>query len=59
MTAAEQCGERERKEKTGKSREKNLRCNGDASVKDVGLWELSVYCVYYTVSREDPADFVQ
>lgn len=22
-------------------------------MKDVGLWELSVYCVYYTVSRED------
>lgn len=30
-----------------------MKCIGDASVKDVGLWVLSVYCVYYNVSRED------
>lgn len=31
----------------------NKRFNSDASVKDAGLWGLSVYCLYYTVSRED------
>lgn len=42
----------ERKSKTGKTRKrKNLRYNGDASMKDVGLW--SANCMYYTVYTED------
>uniref|UniRef100_A0A8C2WEW7 Ankyrin repeat and IBR domain-containing protein 1 n=1 Tax=Cyclopterus lumpus TaxID=8103 RepID=A0A8C2WEW7_CYCLU len=44
--------EHERKSKTGKTRKrKNIRYNGEAAMKDVGLWSAS--CMYYTVFRED------
>lgn len=44
-------GKRATHESERKLKRRNIRYNGDASVKDVGLW--SVYCMYYTVSRED------
>lgn len=45
--------EEERKAKKNWREALMEKYNSDASMKDVGLWELSVYCVYYTVSRED------